>query len=467
MRVAWAVFAVIVAAGFLVEHGHPQTMYRWVDEHGNVHFSQTLEGVPERHRSGLQPYVPPEIQIVPRTAPGRPAPERAAPAPRKGPEPQPHTAAGSIVGPASGVPVPALAAIDAVVTQEMQRLRIPGGAVAIVKDGRLVFARGYGVADVVSQRPVAVTSLFRIGSVSKPVTAVGVMKLIEDGRLTLDSRPFEVLKALPAMPGAAEDPRLTSITVRHLLTHTAGWDGATRAVDTRVWKSLWDGGRTAPRTPAEAFRIGRAEPLVAHPGTRVGYTNYAFQTLGRIIEHVTGTPYETYMRERIFAPIGITRIRFGVTPASGRGTDEVSYYDPRPPTRGPYGSGSWPDVGGGMEYYEASGSWLASAIDMMRLITAVEGSRQPSILSRATASAMFAGRLGWFGDASAVHHGGAADGGDGLLVRQANGIAYVALFNVTRDSHGRQGRGTMDAALRRVINSIPSWPAHDLFTRYE
>ena len=108
-------------------------------------------------------------------------------------------------------------AFDRLVPELMHRYNLPGGALAIVKDGRLVFARGYGLADIQNQEPVQPDSLFRIASLSKQVTAVAALKLVEDGKLDLDENAFEILSDFKGPEGASRDSRIDQITVRHLL----------------------------------------------------------------------------------------------------------------------------------------------------------------------------------------------------------------------------------------------------------
>ena len=107
----------------------------------------------------------------------------------------------------------------------MARWELPGGQVALAKDGRLVLNRGYGLADVDAGEPVQPTSLFRIASVSKPITAVAVLQLAAKGRLRLDDRVMDHMRLTPLLaPGARPDPRWGRVTVRHCLQHTGGWD---------------------------------------------------------------------------------------------------------------------------------------------------------------------------------------------------------------------------------------------------
>lgn len=119
--------------------------------------------------------------------------------------------------------VPELEPYDRIVARIMRVHRIPGAAVAVARDGRLVYARGFGMADRLREVPVQPDSLFRIASLSKPITAVAVLKLVEDGRLKLDARVFQDLLS-GIEPHPPKDPRMNEITVRDLLRHSGGFD---------------------------------------------------------------------------------------------------------------------------------------------------------------------------------------------------------------------------------------------------
>src|SRR5262249_5583296 len=111
------------------------------------------------------------------------------------------------------------------IEQFMQARKVPGGALAVVKDRRLVYARGYGWADRDKKIPVRPESLFRIASVSKPITAVAVLKLVEERKLALEDRAFDIVRLPPVLEGTTTpDPRLARITIAQLLHHTGGWD---------------------------------------------------------------------------------------------------------------------------------------------------------------------------------------------------------------------------------------------------
>lgn len=127
--------------------------------------------------------------------------------------------------------------------QAQLRQRESGGALAVVKDGRLVYAKGFGLADVVNKVPVEPTSLFRIASLSKPITAAAILKLAQDGKLDLDAKAFSYLDLKPA-DESKFDPRLEEVTVRHLLQHTGGLPGTStllvRRNDGLVWAAVFN-----------------------------------------------------------------------------------------------------------------------------------------------------------------------------------------------------------------------------------
>jgi N-acyl-D-amino-acid deacylase len=127
--------------------------------------------------------------------------------------------------PTTGTYLPALGSFDETILAFMETNHIPGAAFAIVKDGQLIYSRGYGYANSEEKEPATPTSLFRLASVSKPITAVAIMTLVQSGKLKLDEPAFPLLDFRPFLPpGHHQDPRLDSITVRQLLEHSGGWD---------------------------------------------------------------------------------------------------------------------------------------------------------------------------------------------------------------------------------------------------
>src|SRR5215510_1303261 len=126
--------------------------------------------------------------------------------------------------PMTGQEVPNLSSYDHLIPALMEKYGIAGAAVAVSRNGSMVFARGYGYADKEAHTPVAPDALFRIASLSKPITSVTILKLVEEGKLDLDAKALDILAHLKPAPGAQVDPRFREVTIRQLLWHAGGWD---------------------------------------------------------------------------------------------------------------------------------------------------------------------------------------------------------------------------------------------------
>ncbi len=180
--------------------------------------------------------------------------------------------------------------IDDYVRSILAERHAPGVAVAVIKSGKIVKLKGYGLASVEFQVPVTTETVFEIGSVSKQMTAAGIMLLVEDGKVSLDA---PISTYLPNTPEAWKD-----VTVRHLLTHTSG---------VKSYSSL-DGFELSRRVKIDGFIKQLApHPLEFTPGERNIYSNSGFNLLAYIIETQSGKPYMQFMRESIFAPLGMTK----------------------------------------------------------------------------------------------------------------------------------------------------------------
>lgn len=180
--------------------------------------------------------------------------------------------------------------VDAFVDQHMTSERIPGMAVAVLKAGQVVHAKGYGLADLEHQVPVTTQTVFQSGSVGKAFTVMAVMMLVDDGNIQLDDT---LSKWFPDAPET-----WSAITVRHLLEHTSGLGGYPEDFDFR-----------RDRTEAELYDIIKAQPLEFAPGERRGYSNLGFVLLGILINKATGKYYGDFLQQRIFAPLQMSTAR--------------------------------------------------------------------------------------------------------------------------------------------------------------
>jgi N-acyl-D-amino-acid deacylase len=258
--------------------------------------------------------------------------------------------------PVTGTAVPAFRPVDDAVGQFMDTIGCQAATVAISRDGKLLYSRGYGWAEADRQRPTPPDALLRIASVSKPITAAEVKKLIRDGKLSLQTRAFPLL-ALRSYNGKGGDPRLADITVGQLLEHEGGWD-AQKSFDpmfmTRdIEKALH---LKTPATPVNVIEYMLARPLQFAPGERSAYSNFGYCVLGRVIEQVTGRPYGDAVRHDLFRPLGIEDIRLGHSAARDRDPREVWY---------PVADDAFP-----IEVLDAHGGWVASAPALCRFLDA-------------------------------------------------------------------------------------------------
>lgn len=388
---------------------------------------------------------------------------------------------------------PRLNGCQIVLAEFFARHEIPGAAVAITNHGRLAYAAGFGFADPQRQDRVAPTSLFRIASVSKPITAAAIIQLAERNRLALDDRVFDRLKVEPYLTGgAAFDERQRRITIRQLLQHRGGWD-RDRSID-----PMFQSVRFAellqlppPAEPEHIIRVMLGRKLDFDPGERYAYSNFGYCLLGRVVEAVTGIGYEQYVRDQILAPLGIRAMRLGKTRREDRcGSNEVQYHDPG---KGP--SVFARDLGQSvprpygafyLEAMDAHGGWLASAVDLARFAVAFDDPDRCPILGRASIEQMYArplGSSGDDGDSASVYyslgwqnrvldegnrinhwHNGSLPGTLTILIRRHDGRNLVALLNTRFSPRTNELMQELDHVLHQAANAVEQWPEIDLFS---
>jgi CubicO group peptidase (beta-lactamase class C family) len=182
----------------------------------------------------------------------------------------------------------------------LNRWPCPGLAVGVVRDGALEDFYGHGVSDIASKTPVTEDTVFRVASITKTFTAIAVLQLCEQGLVDLDAPANDYLRAYRLIPAK---PAFRPPTLRHLLTHTSGI-GELRGL-TDLLRPTLGSEVNSVRVPslAEYYRGGlRVE---VEPGTRFAYTDHGFATLGQIVEDVSGEPFDRYLREHVFGPLGM------------------------------------------------------------------------------------------------------------------------------------------------------------------
>ena len=261
----------------------------------------------------------------------------------------------------AGPDVPELSAFDQTMREFMVSHKVSAGSLAITYNANLVFARGYTWSKEDSPA-IQPTSLFRIASLSKPITSAGIMKLIEENQLRLDDKFIDILPYGTA-EGQAMDLNLGKVTILHLLEHLGGWDHD-RAfdpmfADKKISKAL---GVPLPVTQANIITFMNGQPLQYEPGTKCAYSNYGYCLLGRVIEQKTGLSYEDFIKRFILSPLDINRMQIGRSNREDRALGEVRYESKHESVYGAFN----------LENMDSHGGWLASAIDLARFAAAFD-----------------------------------------------------------------------------------------------
>jgi CubicO group peptidase (beta-lactamase class C family) len=328
----------------------------------------------------------------------------------------------------------------------IKRWKIEGASLAVTKDERLVYAKGFGIANKETGEEVKPGHLFRIASVSKLITAVAIMKLYEEGILGLDDPVFGEQGILnDSLFLKYTDPRIESITVRHLLNHTAGWS---RYAGDPIFNPLYIARKMNVPAPASIDHIIQytlLRKLNYDPGSRYSYSNMGYAILGKIIERKSEMPYQDYVVMNLLKPLGIHDMHIGKSYYHEKYPNEVRYHSSVRvnTTRAMDGSGELVPVyygGNDMELIGPAGGWVASAPELAKFMTAIDGfDGQPDILAPETIASM-------------------AD----------PGVAgkWIVMTNTSTYKQSRIHR-YVSALMFGSINKVEQWPHIDLFSMEE
>lgn len=390
--------------------------------------------------------------------------------------------------PVTGKAVEHLKPFDEMMLKFMAEHQVVGASIAIAKDGKLLYSRGFGYADREKEIVVQPESLFRIASISKPITGVAIMQLIERGKLKLTDRVVDVLALeIPAPPKG--DPRWRDITIAHLLHHTAGFDRE-KSFDPmfKAREFAMEQMVQPPAGPREVIACMLVRPLDFSPGERMAYSNFGYCLLGRVIEKVSGQGYEAYVKEHVLKPAGITQMRIGATRTTAPG--EVKYYDRgggkgrsvfTPSSEKPAAAdapyGTWH-----LEAMDSHGGWIASAVDLVKFASIARGEKlgDTLVLKSESIRIMFASPhensaltalvkgpmspahygCGWsvrvIGKKppriNTWHNGGLA-GTSTLLVRRHDGLDWAVLFNSDFAADGKWHSVRIDGLMHEAAKA--------------
>jgi len=338
-----------------------------------------------------------------------------------------------------------------------RQFSVPALSVAFSKSGQFVFDQAYGTADREHAELATASNLFRIASVTKPITSVTIFTLIEKGKLNLNDKVFGASGVLGTKYGKSPYKQyITDITVDHLLTHTCGgWPND--STDPMFRDRSWDQAKLISWTLENL-------QLTYPPGEHWAYSNFGYCLLGRVIEQVTGQSYETYVQSNILAPCGISDMRIAGNTLKQRAPNEVVYY-------GQYGEDPYKM---NVTRMDSHGGWLATPSNLVQFLDHVTAAGNiPSLLKPETIRIMTTpspayppsspgkyargwmvrnnGKGNWW-------HSGSLPGTTSIMVRTATGMCWAGLTN-TRTEPADEINAALDNMMWDMARSVPGWGA--------
>ena len=328
----------------------------------------------------------------------------------------------------------------------MQTYTAPGLSIAVGHAGTLIYQDAFGVADRERNEPLTPMHLFRIASVTKPITSTTIFSLIEQGRLRLDDRVFGPGALLGTDFGAPPyRPYVADITLEHLLTHTCG--GWSNQHDDPMFMNTG-------MNHAQLIRWTLANLALEHPpGQSYAYSNFGYCVLGRVIEKIARRNYATFVAEATLKRCGITDMAIAGNTLAERRRGEVKYY----------GQGDNPyDMN--VARMDSHGGWIARPADLVQFAMHVDGfPAPPNILKPETIRAMTAASSanpgyakGWVvNKADNWWHNGSLPGTSTIMVRTHSGFCWAAFTN-TRRSKSRLD-GDLDQLVWTMLHEVKAW----------
>ncbi len=332
----------------------------------------------------------------------------------------------------------------------MRKFDVPGVSVAIARQGRLVYETPFGEANTQSRQRLTAANLFRIASVTKPITSTAIFTLIERGKLGQHDKVFGPGAVLGTEFGKIPYRRwVEEITIDHLLTHTCGgWDNSS---DDPMFENV---GMDHAQLISWTLNT---KSLKNVPGTNYAYSNFGYCVLGRVIEQISGRPYRDFVHEEILGRCGVRDMRIAGNTLKERFPEEVIYY----------GQGGENPYDMNVTRMDSHGGWLATPRDLVLFLNHLDGFKStPNILKPAaikcmtTPSPVNSGYArGWaVNNAPNWWHNGSLPGTTTIMVRTASGFCWAALTN-TRTS-GQPDIGlALDNMVWDMVHKVSTWKA--------
>jgi D-alanyl-D-alanine carboxypeptidase len=344
--------------------------------------------------------------------------------------------------------------IDQNVAAFMSQYNIPGLSIAITLNDKLVYLNTYGKADLENNVSTSTQSLFRISSLSKQITSVAIMRLLDQGKLSLNDKVFGQGAILGTTFGTQPyGPGITNITIGELLHHTAGgWpDDSTDPLGTNPSLSVQQ---------IISWGLDNVPLLDTVPGRSYYYSHFGYSILGRVIEKITGTPYTQAVQSLVLQPSGISDMAIAGNSLAQRLPMEVKYYGPVADEAYSFN----------ISRMDAANGWLATATDLARFLVHVDGFSNQTILSPTALGVMSTASLanpsyacGWqVNQFNLYHHGNLPGTGTSqAITTQSGNFNYVILTNA--NSPDPNFSSNMDNIFWTALPNVTAWPTYDLF----
>ncbi len=370
-------------------------------------------------------------------------------------------------------------AFDRQLADYLERWEIPGAALTVAYKGKIIYSKGYGWANRMRYQPVKPDSIFRIASLSKSITAIGAFLLLQEGKLKLDQKVFEILNDIkPCNPQVEPDRRIYQIRVRDLLQCSAGWDPHYDPIfSPALNESARECSRSLRPSSTSMIRYMLNNHLDYAPGTSYVYSNFSYCVLGKLIERVSGLKYADFISRSLLKPAGLDGIKQGSTIKTAPA--EVTYY----PDADEDGNSVLPNVRGPrstayggyflLESAPSSIGWTASTEDLVKLLSTLAGFGQsapplkqdllrvmlskPDLPGWKNKSEYFA--MGFevetdeSGKLLAFSRHGSLPGLMSLMEHQSNGLTWAACFN-SRPRAYELSREEVKGIIKEAIKKI-------------
>jgi len=367
--------------------------------------------------------------------------------------------------------VPESVRMDRVIEKFLWRYRIKGASLAVVRDGRLVYAKGYGWADESAGVMMSPGNIFRLASLSKLITAAAVMKLCESGLLNLDEHVFGPGSLLD-YPEFSDirDSRMLKITVRMLLEHTAGFSR-------RLGDPMFTTREVMARSSMEEvpdmdamIAYALTQRLGAAPGGHYRYSNLGYLILTKIVEHCSGMDYETYCLENVLYPAGCYDMHLAGNFYEDKYQNEVRYYEQDVELVNSYdlhNDGLYPRTYGGSNVAGllGAGAWVGSPAEYVRFMASIDGDGTiPDILSEESVRVMTETSgtaphpLGWVSSFEGEWtRTGTLAGVSAMARRQPDGTVWMFITN-TSNWQGAKFTKYISKMMRDAFSTV-RWPS--------